>query len=113
MTKPDRNDRYIGIVFCGGCNPRIDRGKIAAGIQAALEADGCRVAINSTAVDYIIYLSGCTANCALKYTCGTAPATVVAAATIDTAVVAAGDLVTEIVTKVRSFYEQLERQVSE
>lgn len=101
--------RCVGIVFCGGCNPRIDRGRIAAGVRAALQAKGYQVAINSTAVDYVVYLSGCTASCALKYTRGQGPATVVAAATIDAAGVAEGDLVTEIVTKVRNFYEQLEK----
>ncbi|HWR06608.1 hypothetical protein [Sporomusa sp.] len=107
------NHRRIGIVFCGGCNPRIDRGKIAAGVRAVLETAGYMVEINSVAVDYVIYLSGCTASCALKYTCGKAPATVVAAATIDATRVAEGELVTEIVTKVRNFYEQLEKHGSE
>ncbi len=105
--------RCIGIVFCGGCNPRIDRGRIAAGVRTALETAGYQVALNSAAVDYVIYLSGCTASCALKYTGGKAPATVVAAATIDAAGVAEGELVTEIVTKVRNFYEQLEKHGAE
>ncbi len=105
--------RCISIVFCGGCNPRIDRGRIAAGVLAVLETAGYQIKINSVAVDYVIYLSGCTASCALKYNCGKAPATVVAAATIDAAWVAEGELVTEIVTKVRNFYEQLEKHGSE
>lgn len=105
--------RKIAIVFCGGCNPRIDRGKIAAEIRTILQADGYQIEINTIAVDYVIYLSGCSANCALKYTCSKAPATVVAAATVDAVAVEKRELVSEIVAKVRDFYEQLEKRVSE
>ena len=41
----------VGIQFCGGCNPRIDRGRIALELQQALEGMGHRVVFNSPDAD--------------------------------------------------------------
>lgn len=107
------NNWRIGIIFCGGCNPRIDRGRIAAQLRANLLMVGYEVCYNSLDVDFAIYLSGCMANCALKYNrnddCSSA---VVAAATLDAVAVEPAELVTDIVTKVRNYFEQLERNES-
>lgn len=102
----------IGIIFCGGCNPRIDRGQIAAQVRANLLVMGYEVWYNSLEVDFAIYMSGCTANCALKYNCNHSPCVVVAAATLDAVAVDKAELVTNIVTKVRNYFEQLEKTLS-
>ena len=67
------------------------------------------IAFNSFAVDIVIYLSGCTSNCAQKYSKCDIPSVVVAALTVDTLIVDESRLVAEIVIRVRNYYEQLER----
>lgn len=99
------NNRRIGIVFCGGCNPRIDRGKVATQVQAILVARGYVVGYNSLDVDFVIYMSGCTSNCALKYNLNNQPSVVVAANTVDVLAIEEGNLVNEIVMKVRNYFE--------
>jgi sulfite reductase beta subunit-like hemoprotein len=102
----------IGIVFCGGCNPRIDRGQIAAQVRTDLLVMGYEVWYNSLDVDFVIYMSGCTANCALKYNHNHGPCAVVAAATLDAVAADTAELVTKIVMKVRDYFEQLEKTLS-
>jgi hypothetical protein len=104
-------NKRISINFCGGCNPRIDRGQIATKVRIALEASGDNVFYNMTDVDFVIFMSGCTAGCALKYTRYSGPYVAVAAATLDTAAVEEEMLVTKIVTKVRNYFEKLERDL--
>jgi len=106
------NKWQIGIVFCGGCNPRIDRGQIAAKVRAILLVMGYEVWYNSLDVDFVIYMSGCTVNCALKYNHNHCPSVVVAAATLDGVTAGITELVTDIVTKVRNYFEQLEKNLS-
>lgn len=98
------NNRKIGITFCGGCNPRIDRGKVAADVQAMLLADGYHIQYNSQDVDFVIYVSGCTANCACKYNHVSSPHLEVAAATVDAVAVREEELAAEIVMKVRHYF---------
>ena len=58
----------VAICFCGGCNPRIQRENIAADIQKQLSNQGYSVKINEVyGVDYVVYLSGCSANCSFRY----------------------------------------------
>ncbi len=102
----------VSIIFCGGCNPRIDRGRIATQLRADLLMMDYKVCYNSLNVDFAIYLSGCTANCALKYNRNDCPSAVVAAATLNAVAVEPAELVTDIVTKVRDYFEQLERNLS-
>jgi len=97
--------RRISINFCGGCNPRIDRGKAARQVQEILIAKGYEVGYNVLDADFVIYLSGCTANCAVKHKAGNLPAMIVAALTIDAAAINKEDLVNEIVMKVRAYFE--------
>jgi len=104
--------RRISIIFCGGCNPRIDRGKVARQVQDMLVASGYEVGYNVLDGDFVIYMSGCTANCAVKHKPGNLPAMIVAALTIDAAVINKEDLVNEIVMKVRDYFEKLERSLS-
>lgn len=101
-------DRRVSINFCGGCNPRINRGNVAGGVKDLLTSYGYQVSFNSVDVNLVIYLSGCTSNCAQKYSKCDIPSVVVAALTIDTEICDERRIVTEIVKRVRSFYEQLE-----
>lgn len=99
------NNRRISIIFCGGCNPQIDRGQVALQVQDILVARGYEVEHNSLDVDFAIYISGCTVNCALKYNHSNHPSIVVAAATVDVVAIDKGDLVNKIVMKVRDYFE--------
>lgn len=57
--------RTVGIKYCGGCNPQIERGKVAEALQMFLP-DGLRFA-DDTAVspwDVGILISGCNVACA-------------------------------------------------
>ncbi len=102
-------DRRVSINFCGGCNPRINRGNVAGEVKDLLTSYGYRISFNSYDVNLVIYLSGCTSNCAQKYSKCDIPSVVVAALTVDTEICDESMIVVEIVKRVRSFYEQLER----
>lgn len=106
------NNRRIAINFCGGCNPRIDRGQVAAQVMTILRSKDYEVCYNSLDVDFMIYLSGCTANCSLKYKNSNHPSVIVAAGTVDAVPMDEEELVTEIVMKVGSYFESLERDLS-
>lgn len=106
------NNRRIGINFCGGCNPRIDRGKVATQVVTILKSKDYQVYYNSLDVDFVIYLSGCTANCSLKYKNSNHPSVVVAAETVNGMTMGEEKLVTEIVMKVDVYFESLERNLS-
>jgi len=96
-------DRRVSINFCGGCNPRINRGNIAGEVKDLLTSYGYRISFNSFDVNLVIYLSGCTSNCAQKYSKCDIPGVVVAALTVDTEICDASRIVGEIVKRVRSF----------
>ncbi|GAB6153255.1 hypothetical protein JCM17380_20050 [Desulfosporosinus burensis] len=102
-------DRRVSINFCGGCNPRINRGNVAGEVKDLLTSYGYLISFNSFDVNLVIYLSGCTSNCAQKYSKCDIPSVVVAALTVDTEICDESMIVAEIVKRVRSFYEQLER----
>jgi Fe-S cluster biogenesis protein NfuA len=99
----------VSIRFCGGCNPRIDRSQIAEKVREAMAAYGYNVVFNSVNADFIVYLSGCTASCAYRYSSSKKPCVVVAAATIDMLPVDEKDLGLLISQKVRGYFEQLAR----
>lgn len=87
----------------------MNRGKVAAGVKELLSSYGCRISFNSSDVDLIIYLSGCTSNCARKYGNRDIGGIVVAPFTVDGLKVDESEMVAEIVRRVRKHYEQLER----
>jgi len=90
----------IAIKFCGGCNPRVKRGEIAAEIAARLAAQGCRVIYNELDdADAVIYLSGCSANCAQRYSESPLPAVAIAGEMIDGLAVPAAALAAGAVAK--------------
>ena len=100
--------KRVSINFCGGCNPHIDRGKVARDVKELLTSAGYLISFNSYDVDFVIYLSGCTSNCAQKYSLCDLPCVVITASMINTLNVEERGLVAEIVKRVRSYYEELE-----
>lgn len=101
----------LSIQFCGGCNPRIDRGRIALELQQALEGMGHRVVYNNPDADFVIFLSGCMSGCAFKFNPKDPPYVTVAAATVDGEEVGEDRIVPEVLRKVRQFYERLETEI--
>lgn len=57
--------RTVGIKYCGGCNPRIERGKVAEALQTLLP-EGFRLADDAAGPpwDLGILISGCEVACA-------------------------------------------------
>ena len=103
----------IGIRFCGGCNPRIDRGRIARELEQALAAMGHPVVYNSGEADLVIFLSGCLSGCAFKYNPKDPPYIAVAATTVDGEEVGENGIVPEVLRKVRQTNERLETDIRE
>ena len=103
------SSKQISITFCGGCNPKIDRSQVAKEIQSQLAAE-FSLHYNRQDVDFVIYLSGCETNCALRYNPTNAPSASVAGATVDALGVQERELATEIANKVRDYFEKLERK---
>jgi len=101
----------VGIQFCGGCNPRIDRGRIALELQQSLVEMGFDVVFNSPDADFVIFLSGCLSGCAFKYNPKDPPYVTMAAATVDGVEVSAEKIVPEVLMKVRKYYERLETEI--
>ena len=79
--------KKIGIIFCGGCNPKINRKETANKLTYKLKQKGYEVDFNTLLVDYIVYLSGCTSGCARK-TAADIPATDVSAFSVNASTVA-------------------------
>ena len=73
----------VSIQFCGGCNPRIDRGQVARELQEAMEAMDIEVVFNTLVADVVIFLSGCMSGCAFKFHPTTPPYITIAATTVD------------------------------
>lgn len=94
-------NKQISIKFCGGCNPKIDRGRLAAKLGELFVAKGHAISYNRLDVDIVIFLSGCTANCAQRYNGTDAAFVVVAGATVDSMAVEESQLAIEILSRVR------------
>lgn len=76
--------QVIAIKFCGGCNPRVNRGKVAAVMRTLLNDKGYDVVFNELdTASAVIYLSGCSASCAQRYSESSLPAVAVAGEMID------------------------------
>ncbi len=101
----------VGIQFCGGCNPLIDRGTIAFELQQSLVGNGYEVVFNCSVADFVVFLSGCQSSCASKYNPTNTPCVSVAALTVDCMEVPLIRIVSEVLMKVRQFYEGLARGI--
>lgn len=96
------NEKLISIKFCGGCNSRIDRRRIAAEVSVCLAMAGHVISFNRPEADVVIYLSGCTANCAEPVN-QVMVHVVVAGTTVDRILREERQLVGEIINKVCGF----------
>jgi hypothetical protein len=90
----------VCIQFCGGCNPRIDRGRIATQLQNALLDRGCEVVFNNPIADITIFLSGCLSGCAFKFNPKEPPFVAVAESTVDGVEMSLEKIVPEVLIKV-------------
>lgn len=102
--------KRISIKFCGGCNPRIDRGNIATEIKSGLESE-FEFLYNSLDADLIIFLSGCTANCSWHYGRNDKPGIIIAADTVDAIAVRKSHIGILVIKKVRDYFERLEKRL--
>lgn len=94
----------ICIQYCGGCNPAIDRGELAAALQAALADEGHEWLVNRPQeAEFIVYLSGCDADCARRYNDAGRPGICVAGSKVDGLAVPAADLAAVLTRQVRHF----------
>jgi hypothetical protein len=62
-TRDDAPARSPHVVFCGGCNPHIDRGAVAAELTAAA-AGAAKADAGPSRGGATVYLSGCPRACA-------------------------------------------------
>ena len=56
----------IGVRYCGGCNPRIDRSRIVRDVRAGLEKIGLKVDFTTDKeqpVDAVLLINGCMHAC--------------------------------------------------
>ena len=90
----------VCIQFCGGCNPRIDRGRIAIQLQNELLDRGFNVVFNNPAADYTVFLSGCLSGCAFKFNPREPPFVAVAESTVDGTEIPLETIVWEVLRKV-------------
>jgi hypothetical protein len=54
----------IGVKYCGGCNPRFERGKLFHSIKSRLKEAHFEHAKEGVNYDALLVISGCTNNCA-------------------------------------------------
>ncbi len=58
--------RSIGLRYCGGCNPQIDRSKVIENLKEALKENGVEVDFTTdrqSAVDIVLLINGCMHAC--------------------------------------------------
>lgn len=96
--------KRCSIIFCGGCNPKINRGRIAEGVSAQLVEHGCQVSYNDHDADFIVYLSGCSVSCSKRKNTIDRPSIVVAGTSIDSITMEEKSLVAEIITRGRNHF---------
>jgi hypothetical protein len=73
----------LGVKFCGGCNPEIDRGLVAGEIRKELAGEVLWVPGDEEA-DFLLIINGCRTACAdTPETCSRRPTVVVSAESID------------------------------
>lgn len=94
----------ICVQYCGGCNPAIDRGELAAALQAFLAGEGHKLLVNQPqAAEFVVYISGCVADCARRYNEADRPCVCVAGAGIDGLAVPAAELAAAVIERVRRY----------
>ncbi|MDR7867008.1 MAG: hypothetical protein RIN56_09310 [Sporomusaceae bacterium] len=97
--------RRVSIIFCGGCNPGIDRGRLAGELARRLAAERCEISYNRRDADLLIFLSGCTADCARADAPAGIPGIAVAAAAVDAVAVSEAEITDVVFTKVKRYLD--------
>lgn len=93
----------ISVVFCGGCNPCIDRWKVAFKLKKKLEGKGYEVVFNTLFANYIIFLSGCNCNCAYKTKAIILPHAIIAGNTLNFFACEEDNIIEEITEDVEKY----------
>ena len=101
----------VGIQFCGGCNPRIDRGQLARELQKELVDMRFEVTFNNPYADIVVFLCGCLSGCAFKLSPTEPRFVIVAGATLDSVELGEDLIVSEVIRKVRQYYDRLETEI--
>ena len=97
--------KKISINFCGGCNSKINRKKIADTVHDQMVNRGHDVTYNRTDADFVVFLSGCSVSCAVRKAVVEAPCIVVAGPSIDSTAIEENSLVAEILARGRDHIE--------
>lgn len=101
-------NRSIGIRFCGGCNPRVNRIAIAESLKIELDQMGCFIAENTEEAALLVYLNGCSAACSNRMTKDCQKEIWVAGTMVDGMEMSSeGEIVQEILLRVRDYFEGL------
>ena len=100
MTDPAHR---VSIIFCGGCNPGIDRGRLADELTRRLAAYRCEISYNRRDADLLIFLSGCTADCARAGAPAGIPGIAVAAAAVDAVSVPEAGIAEVVIAKAERY----------
>ena len=95
--------KNISIKFCGGCNPSINRGKLAAAVKQFLTEQGHNVSYNRLDADLVVFLSGCSANCSWRYSETDSPHIMIAGTAIDGFAATKENLERELINKIKIF----------
>ena len=99
----------VCIKFCGGCNPRIDRVAVAAEIVRFFHSRNIDVVYNNLDADFIVFVSGCSSGCAMRYAENGKACLSIAGSCIDAQSVNAECLGSIAIKKVGDYFEKLER----
>ena len=103
--------KLISIIFCGGCNPKINRGRIAELVSAQLARFDVKVSFNCRDADFFVFLSGFPVGCAERKFPVEAPFIVVAGSSINSITFEENSLAAEIITRGRNHFEKLQRNL--
>jgi len=99
--------KHFSIIFCGGCNPKINRKRISETLSIQLAKYGYEVSYDSLDADFVVYLSGCAVGCAEQKKIANVPFTVVAGSSVDSVSYEENVLAAEIITRGRKQFEKL------
>jgi hypothetical protein len=99
----------VSITFCGGCNPNIDRGRLAAMLKERLEPLGISVSYNKSDADFVVYLSGCAVSCVSRKVPENQDCVRIAGCSVNSLAAAEEDLCRLAVEKVLEYYDKPQR----
>lgn len=90
----------VNIHFCGGCNPLIERKNIASQLDSRLREMGYCVVYNCSHSALVIFLSGCTSDCASNFNPTNSPFVTVSGSKVDGKDVLPACIVSEVLMRI-------------